>query len=342
MWQGLAFYAARRPNTVLYNAQFCAMLGLSPTDTQRARTHRDIVDLSVKAGNYDGLSAEQVWREDSAFIARRQPALTYIDLPSKQTIAESHEPTANGGWIRTYADITGRRQVEARIIHMARHDALTDLPNRVLFHEELEHALKSASEKVAGRADVPRSGPVQGGRTVPHSRGMRSETGSWGWSPVGCSTRSARATRLRGWEATSSRSSRSGSRTKARLTNLPSGSSQRSAISTTSTAFPSASKSQPWRQPLHLRTGWRRRSFCGTPISRYARSQICRTGRILLLRGGCAGALKQRRAAWKCGPTPGAAMRPAPQLAKTAYSGHIFALKRPPQPKVAPKTVPRQ
>ena len=146
MWQGVALYNADG-RLLLYNAQFCAMLGLSPEDAQRASTHRDIVDLSVKAGNYGGLPAEQVWREDSAFIARRQPALTYIDLPSKQTIAESHEPTADGGWIRTYADVTGRRQVEARIIHMARHDALTDLPNRVLFHEELEHALKSASER---------------------------------------------------------------------------------------------------------------------------------------------------------------------------------------------------
>ena len=146
MWQGLAFYDADG-RLVLYNAQFCAMLGLSPADVQRAQTHRGIIDLSVKAGNYGGLSAEQVWRADAAFIARRQPTLTYIDLPSKQTIAESHEPTADGGWIRTYADVTGRRQVEARIIHMARHDALTDLPNRVLFHEKLEHALKSASER---------------------------------------------------------------------------------------------------------------------------------------------------------------------------------------------------
>ena len=146
MWQGLAFYDADG-RLVLYNAQFCAMLGLSPADVQRAQTHRGIIDLSVKAGNYGGLSAEQVWRADAAFIARRQPTLTYIDLPSKQTIAESHEPAADGGWIRTYADVTGRRQVEARIIHMARHDALTDLPNRVLFHEKLEHALKSASER---------------------------------------------------------------------------------------------------------------------------------------------------------------------------------------------------
>jgi len=38
-------------------------------------------------------------------------------------------------------DVTEKRQAEARIAHMAHHDALTGLPNRVLFHERLDEAL---------------------------------------------------------------------------------------------------------------------------------------------------------------------------------------------------------
>jgi diguanylate cyclase (GGDEF)-like protein/PAS domain S-box-containing protein len=38
-------------------------------------------------------------------------------------------------------DVTEKRQAEARIAHMALHDALTGLPNRVLFHERLDEAL---------------------------------------------------------------------------------------------------------------------------------------------------------------------------------------------------------
>jgi diguanylate cyclase (GGDEF)-like protein/PAS domain S-box-containing protein len=39
-------------------------------------------------------------------------------------------------------DVTERKLANERIVHMAHYDALTDLPNRVLFREQLEQALK--------------------------------------------------------------------------------------------------------------------------------------------------------------------------------------------------------
>lgn len=46
-------------------------------------------------------------------------------------------------------DVTERKQAEARIAHMAHHDALTDLPNRVLFRERMAKALEQR-----GRGDT--------------------------------------------------------------------------------------------------------------------------------------------------------------------------------------------
>src|SRR6516225_8124774 len=54
---------------------------------------------------------------------------------------------AGGGWLATHEDITERRRAEQKIAHMARHDALTDLPNRVLLRERLEHELKRVKRR---------------------------------------------------------------------------------------------------------------------------------------------------------------------------------------------------
>lgn len=49
-------------------------------------------------------------------------------------------------------DITERKQAEEQYIHMAYHDALTGLPNRVLFQEQLTHALAGAKRSKQGLA----------------------------------------------------------------------------------------------------------------------------------------------------------------------------------------------
>ena len=52
------------------------------------------------------------------------------------------QPMKGGGWVATFEDITEWQAAQEQISHMARHDALTNLPNRTLFREQLEKALR--------------------------------------------------------------------------------------------------------------------------------------------------------------------------------------------------------
>jgi len=47
-----------------------------------------------------------------------------------------------GGFVATFGDITERLRTEERIRHLAQHDALTGLPNRVTFYERMEAVLR--------------------------------------------------------------------------------------------------------------------------------------------------------------------------------------------------------
>ena len=65
-----------------------------------------------------------------------------VNLPDGRAFSVVNKPIAGGGWLATHEDVTERQRSEDRIAHMARHDALTDLPNRMLLLEQLNHEIK--------------------------------------------------------------------------------------------------------------------------------------------------------------------------------------------------------
>jgi diguanylate cyclase (GGDEF)-like protein len=72
-------------------------------------------------------------------------------FPIDQSVGEMrlHE---NHLLIFSVRDITARKQAEAALEHQALHDALTDLPNRVLLHDRLQQAIRAAQREGAAVA----------------------------------------------------------------------------------------------------------------------------------------------------------------------------------------------
>jgi len=58
-----------------------------------------------------------------------------------RTLAVERNGMPGGGFVSTSADITDHKRVEARMLHLAQHDPLTDLPNRLLFQDRMQQAM---------------------------------------------------------------------------------------------------------------------------------------------------------------------------------------------------------
>ncbi|MEI9900179.1 MAG: EAL domain-containing protein [Hyphomicrobium sp.] len=65
------------------------------------------------------------------------------NLEDGRVIRVTYQPLAGGGWVDMQEDITAQRQSDERIEWLARHDTLTEIPNRFHFRERLEHQFET-------------------------------------------------------------------------------------------------------------------------------------------------------------------------------------------------------
>ena len=99
-------------------------------------TQREICAMLVAAGRYRGdPTADALCEGTRRALLDADPKPIQRELADGRILAVCYRTIEGGGWVSTFEDITERRRNEARIAHMARHDALTDLPNRTAFRE---------------------------------------------------------------------------------------------------------------------------------------------------------------------------------------------------------------
>ncbi len=140
MAQGLCMFDADERLAVV-NRRFHEISGLPPERIEPGMTFRDFATVVVESGRYPGMTAEQFYNARRDCMAQTDLGSYHDSLSGDQAVAVRSGPMVNGGWITTYEDVTARRASEARMTYMALHDALTGLPNRVLFREHMEQIL---------------------------------------------------------------------------------------------------------------------------------------------------------------------------------------------------------
>jgi diguanylate cyclase (GGDEF)-like protein len=126
---------------VICNQHYIEMYGLPHDNVRPGRTLRDLLNSRIQAGTFSDDPEDYIARLEECIAAGK--IFTNISkLADGRVISLVSKPIYGGGWLATHEDITERQCAEERIGHMARHDALTDLPNRLLLRERLDHELK--------------------------------------------------------------------------------------------------------------------------------------------------------------------------------------------------------
>ena len=143
MVEALCMFDAEK-RLVVCNERYARLYQLPPELLRTGTPHADIIRHRVVTGLLKSDTSEGAAKQFLSKLA----ALPYDAVSSRidefadgRLICVTRQPMAGGGWVATHLDVTEQRRSEAKIAHMAQHDALTDLPNRVLLRERMEHAL---------------------------------------------------------------------------------------------------------------------------------------------------------------------------------------------------------
>ncbi|MFI8392502.1 putative bifunctional diguanylate cyclase/phosphodiesterase [Streptomyces sp. NPDC085540] len=136
----------REGYVVAANQAFAGLLGSEP----HALVHRsaaDLVDLAAEARTWAAYQEVLRGRQARLRCTRR---LKHPDGHSLWTEVTLGPVPGTGDVLLSVADISDRRDLQARLRHLQMHDPVTRLPNRALFFERLSAALEAASYEHGG------------------------------------------------------------------------------------------------------------------------------------------------------------------------------------------------
>jgi GGDEF domain-containing protein len=136
MSQGFCMFGADR-RLVLANEQYMSLYNLPPERTVEGTPLREVLELRVANGVYASDDPAAYVEERIRCVDEGQYKRVIHRLLDGRVLAVTHKPLPDGGWLTTHDDITELQRIEERITHLAHHDAVTGLPNRISLRDRI-------------------------------------------------------------------------------------------------------------------------------------------------------------------------------------------------------------
>jgi diguanylate cyclase (GGDEF)-like protein len=151
MSQGLLM-TDRNHRLIVYNQRFLALFTIDPNALEAGLPASDIFGKVTASGVLPIDMVNDIYLKQRGLADARQSGTFVVSGGEGQSISISQRPIADGGWIATYEDVSEQRRAEEHIRFAAHHDALTKLPNRVLFRIRLDEMIGNLAQRDTGLA----------------------------------------------------------------------------------------------------------------------------------------------------------------------------------------------
>jgi diguanylate cyclase (GGDEF)-like protein len=142
MPHGLCMFDAERRIAVC-NKRLGVLLGVPPEIASNRPSARELVGACVGSGALCRERGERLLAELEKRLEGSGEGEVFLEANPNRVLALTFHPMADGGAVVLFEDITDRRMAEAKINQLARYDALTGLPNRALFRDQMDVAVTS-------------------------------------------------------------------------------------------------------------------------------------------------------------------------------------------------------
>ncbi len=151
MSQGLLM-TDRHHRLIVHNNRFLDLFAIDPEAFSTGLSTHEIFERMQASSQFPVEVLEGAYLKQYGLAEAQQSGSFVMTGEDGRAIAISQRPIADGGWIATYEDVSEQRRAEEHVRFAAHHDALTSLPNRVLFRIRLDEMITSLTHPGIGLA----------------------------------------------------------------------------------------------------------------------------------------------------------------------------------------------